>query len=116
MKKNDLIECKITGFQEYGMFVNCGEYNGLVHISEISELFVADIENIFNINDIVRLQVIEVDEETKRYKLSYKSCHEINKKISKSIPIIIGFHTLRNKLPEWISKKKVEIDESSNNK
>lgn len=111
MKKDDIIECKVVGFQEYGMFVNCGEYDGLVHISEISDQFVNDIEQIFSLDDTVVLQVIDVINKDKRLKLSYKKCHEINKKISKNVPIKIGFNSINQKLDRWIDEKKKEIED-----
>ncbi len=48
MKINDVISCVVVGFQDYGMFVSCGERDGLVHISEISDLYINNIEAIFN--------------------------------------------------------------------
>ena len=76
MKKNKVITCKIVGFQDYGMFVNCGEYEGLVHISEISDQYINSIEQIFMVGDLVDLLVLEVCDEN-RLKLSYKRNHHI---------------------------------------
>ena len=38
VKKNDVIKVKVTGVQKYGAFVNSEDnnYDGLIHISEIS--------------------------------------------------------------------------------
>ena len=107
MKKNKVITWKIVGFQDYGMFVNCGEYEGLVHISEISDQYINSIEQIFMIGDLVDLLVLEVCDEN-RLKLSYKRNHHIHKKIVKSVPMKIGFHSLNRQLPKWILEKKKE--------
>lgn len=105
MKNNNIVKCKVVGFQDYGMFVNCGNYEGLVHISEISEQYVNSIEQIFSVGDFVDLVVLEVCEDN-RLKLSYKKNHHINKKIVKSVPVKIGFHSLNNELSKWILNKK----------
>ena len=41
VKKNDVIKVKVTGVQKYGAFVNSEDnnYDGLIHISEISKDF-----------------------------------------------------------------------------
>ncbi|MDY0277199.1 MAG: S1 RNA-binding domain-containing protein [Acholeplasma sp.] len=115
MKKNKIICCKVVGIQDYGMFVNCGEYEGLVHISEISDQFVRSIDQIFQVGDIVDLMILEVDEDEKRLKLSYKKNHHINSKIIKNIPIKIGFQSLNRELPKWVLCKKKENGYEDNN-
>ena len=38
LKKGDIIECIVSGIEEYGFFIKTkDDYSGLVHISEISE-------------------------------------------------------------------------------
>lgn len=111
MNENEIIKCRVVGFQEYGMFVNCGEYDGLVHISEISDQFVNDIEQIFKLDDELELLVLGVNHESKRLKLSYKKCHEMNKRIIKNIQVKIGFHSLNTKLDGWVADKKKEIED-----
>lgn len=106
MKEQDIIECKVTGIRPYGLFVEHGEYSGLVHISEISEFYIEDISEIFKVGDSVSLYVIEVDREYKRLKLSYKKIHKINKRIRKNMKVIIGFHSLKNMLPVWLEKER----------
>ncbi|HHT55243.1 MAG TPA: S1 RNA-binding domain-containing protein, partial [Acholeplasma sp.] len=80
MNENNIITCEVVGFQEYGVFVRCDEYDGLVHISEISEQYVENIEEIFKVGDLVKLLVLDVNEEDKKLKLSYKKCHKIHKR------------------------------------
>lgn len=111
MKKNNIIKCKVVGFQEYGMFVSCGEYDGLVHISEISDQYINNIEQIFKLEDEVDLLILSVYEEDRRLKLSYKACHQVNKRIINNVPIKIGFHSLNQMLPKWVELKKKENDD-----
>jgi len=78
-KENDIVKCTITGFKDYGIFVSVDEnYNGLIHISEISESFVKNVTDYGEIGDIIYAKVIEIDEKIKHLKLSIKN---INYKI-----------------------------------
>ncbi|MDI6452148.1 S1 RNA-binding domain-containing protein [Peloplasma aerotolerans] len=106
MKINDQIICKITGIQPYGVFVSYGEYSGLIHISELSDQFVSSIEEILCVGEEVEVSVLEIDEENKRLKLSYKKAHPVHPKIQKMVKIKKGFHSLSKALPHWIEKTK----------
>ena len=106
MKVNDHITCKITGIQPYGVFVTYESYTGLIHISELSDQFVSSIEEIVCIGDEVEVMILEIDEENKRLKLSYKRAHPIHPKIQKMAKIKIGFHSIAQALPHWIEKSK----------
>lgn len=112
MNDKDIIECTITGIRPYGIFVEYKEYSGLVHISEISEFYIENINDIFAIGDKVTLFVLEVNEKYKRLKLSYKQNHKIHKRIRKNMKVVIGFHSLKNKLPIWLENEK---NKGSNN-
>lgn len=106
MKINEQITCKITGIQTYGVFVTHGEYNGLVHISELSDQYVASIDEIFHIGEDIEVKVLDIDEANKRLKLSYKKAHPVHPKIQKLVKIKVGFHSLQQALPHWIEKTK----------
>jgi len=106
MNIKDQITCQITGIQPYGVFVTYKEYTGLIHISELSDQFVSSIDEILCVGDQVEVIVLEVDEENKRLKLSYKQAHPVNPKIQKMVKIKIGFHSLSKALPNWIEKAK----------
>jgi len=106
MKINDHIICSVTGIQTYGVFVSCDDYTGLIHISEMSDQFISSIEDILSVGDEIETVVIEIDEENKRLKLSYKKAHPIHPKIQRLVKIKIGFHSLAKALPHWIEKSK----------
>lgn len=111
MKINDQIVCKITGIQSYGVFVSYENYTGLIHISEVSDQYVSSIEEILCIGDEVEVVVLDIDEEQKRLKLSYKQANPIHPKIQKMVKIKIGFHSLAKALPHWVDKAKQRIEE-----
>ncbi len=106
MKTNDNIVCKVTGVQPYGVFVAFDEYVGLIHISEVSDQYVASIEDILCVGDEVEATILEIDEEQKRLKLSFKQANPIHPRIQKMVKIKIGFQSLYKALPFWIEKTK----------
>ena len=105
--EGDIVCGTITNILSYGAFVNIdGDYAGLIHISEFSNNFVKDIKEFVNVNDKVKLKIIEVDETNKRLKLSYKAVNKI-RGIKGEIPkFSIGFKSLRDRIPQFIKEQK----------
>ena len=63
VKKNDIIKATVTGVQKYGAFVNTEDYEGLIHISEISYGYVKNINDFMNVGDSIYAEVLNVDED-----------------------------------------------------
>lgn|SRR5690554_700550 len=105
IKKGDIVIGSITNIIGYGAFVSVDEYDGLIHISEFSDNFVRNIDDFVHIGQKVKLKVIEVDEEQKRLKLSYKTLHK-NRGVKKSVPKYkIGFDTLKVAMGPFIEQQ-----------
>ena len=112
MKVNDLIKVQVTGIEKYGIFVTTENgYNGLIHISEISTLFVKNINDYVKDGEIILAKIIEVDQKHKQLKLSIKDIdYRINKKNrQKIIETSKGFSTLKSNLNLWIKEKEQEM-------
>src|SRR5690554_7993162 len=106
MQKNKRILCKVTGIQPYGVFVEYENYQGLIHISEISDRFVTDITKLFNIGDEIYAVVLDCDEKHLKLQLSYKKALLVSDRVMKKVDIKIGFRSLEEKLDDWIKEKK----------
>ena len=64
----------INNITNFGAFVNIGiKESGLVHISEISNTFVTNIQDVVRLNQQVDVKVLSVDLARKRVQLSMKS-------------------------------------------
>ena len=74
------VEGKVTGITKYGAFVELGPgCVGVVHISQISDTYVSDVNEHLKIGDIVKVKVLGLVKEGK-YDLSIKM-------IGKNVPI-----------------------------
>ena len=107
--KNEVVEGCVTGIEKYGIFVTLDEYySGLIHISEISDNFVRDINKFVNIGETIKVKVLDTDDETFHVKLSIKNLdYRLNKKRETYIQETEhGFNTLKKELHIWIEDKK----------
>ena len=108
----DIVEGKVTGIESYGIFVLIDDnIAGLIHISELSDLFVRDVKEYANIDEIIRVKIIEYDEEHGKMKLSIKGIDYRNEQNKKHgiIETKKGFSSLSNELDTWIVKKEEEL-------
>ena len=109
--KDEIVEGCVTGIEKYGIFVTLDEYySGLVHISEISDGFVRDINKVANIGETIKVKVLETDDDTFHVKLSIKNIdYRVKKKNETNIEETVhGFETLKKALPNWIKSKENE--------
>ncbi|MCI5675167.1 MAG: S1 RNA-binding domain-containing protein [Ezakiella sp.] len=72
----DIIEGKVNGLTKFGCFIDLeGGESGLVHISEISNRYVQNIEDFVKVGDVVKAKVVEINENGK-IALSMKAIEE----------------------------------------
>ena len=109
-KENEIVEGLVTGIEQYGIFVSLDEYySGLIHISEISDGYVKDVNNVVNIGETIKVRILECDDDTFHVKLSIKNLnYRINRNKSKIIETGSGFEILKNSLPTWIKERNDE--------
>ncbi|HHU50024.1 MAG: S1 domain-containing RNA-binding protein [Caldicoprobacterales bacterium] len=61
-----ILEGTVSGITNFGAFVELGEgKTGMVHISEIADAYVKDINAYLKINDKVKVKVLSIDEKGK---------------------------------------------------
>ena len=116
MKAGDIVIGKITNIVGYGAFVSLGEYEGLIHISEFSDSFVKNNNDYVKTGDEVRLRVLEVNDEAKQVKLSYKQLHKTRGVKCRIPEYKIGFKSLADCLDDWIDNYKGLEEEENENK
>ena len=106
-----IVKGEVTGIEPYGIFVKIGEYDGLIHISEIANSFVSNITKYVTVGENIFMKVIDIDKENNRLSLSikglnYKETYK-NRKIKESVR---GFSPLQENLEKWMDDtlKKME--------
>ena len=63
----------VTNVADFGAFVDIGVHqDGLVHISQLADRYVADPREVVKTGDIVSVRVLEVDEKRRRISLSMR--------------------------------------------
>lgn len=108
---NEVVEGVVTGIEDYGIFVSLDEYyTGLIHISEVSNKFVRDINNFVTIGETIKVKILECDDENCHVKLSIKDIdYRINKKkYAKINETGTGFKVLKDSLDAWIKEKSLD--------
>ncbi|RXK19439.1 S1 RNA-binding domain-containing protein [Macrococcus sp. DPC7161] len=115
-KKGQFIKVKVTGIQPYGAFVETEDHvEGLIHISEVMNDYVHNLNLYLTVGQIVKAKVIGISED-KKLNLSLKENdyfkkHERKKEKKSVLDEIkesnsIGFQSLKDKLPEWVARGK----------
>lgn len=107
-KKGQIIKGTVSGLTDYGIFVKIDDrYNGLIHISEISEKYVSNPEQYAKKNDRIHVEILDVDYDNSQMKLSIKNI-EYKERVPKRKKRIVetehGFETLEKNLPHWIEE------------
>ena len=111
-EKGKIVTGQVTGIEKYGIFVSLDEfYSGLIHISEISDGFVKNVNDYVKVGETIRAVVVDADEDNYHVKLSIKN---INYKIRRRNyqPLKeteLGFLPLGEKLNGWIKTKLSEL-------
>ena len=107
MKQGAIVNGEITAIKPYGAFVNLkDDYVGLIHISEISDRYVRDIEDYLSVGDVVELKVLQV--EGNKVSLSFKALHKRKKRYK--IKLQSGFSPLKEELQNWIDSYPLKND------
>lgn len=108
-KVGSIVKGSVTGIESYGIFVGLDDYySGLIHISEVSNNFVKDINEFVEVGEIISVKILDVDEDTFHLKLSIKDIKYKQKRFKekKIIEVGSGFGILSNNLEGWIEEKK----------
>lgn len=113
--KNEIVEGCVTGIEKYGIFVTLDEYySGLIHISEISDSFVRDINKFVNVGETIKVRVLDSDDDSFHVKLSIKNIdYRIINKRDTIKETEKGFTTLNRELQKWIDLKESKKSEKN---
>lgn len=110
LKVGSVVKGEVTGIESYGIFVKLDEkHSGLVHISQISDKFVENVNNYANIGETIYVEIKELDTKSNKCILSIKDLNyriDENRKVKESVR---GFSPLKRHLPIWVEEKMKEL-------
>ncbi|TSE27563.1 Tex family protein [Tepidimonas aquatica] len=73
LKAGMVLEGTVTNVAQFGAFVDIGVHqDGLVHVSQLANRYVADARSVVKVGDVVRVRVLEVDVARRRIALSLR--------------------------------------------
>lgn len=72
LKEGDIIEGMVKNITDYGIFVDLGGIDGLLHITDISWGRVTNPAELFKVGERIKVKVINFDRENERVSLGYK--------------------------------------------
>ena len=117
----DLVIGKVYNVKPYALFMSFEDgVTGLLHISEISDSFIRDIEKYGSIGDEIKVKILSIDKENGFLRVSYKqvppeeaySSH-INQRRSPTVTEE-EFLPLKEKLDDWIKEAYQQIEKEEN--
>ena len=74
LKEGMVLTGTVRNVIDFGVFVDIGvKYDGLVHISEISDKYIKNPSDIVSVGDVIKVKVIKIDSERKKVGLSMKN-------------------------------------------
>ena len=99
----NIVKGEVTGIESYGIFIKIdNDYKGLIHISEITNNFVRDVNDFVELGEWIYAKIIDVDKDNKNLRLSIKGLnYKVNNKDQKVKESIRGFSPLQENLSKW---------------
>ena len=121
-KIGDIVIGKVNQVRPYALFLTFDDgTNGLLHISELSDSYIRDIEKFGSVGDEIKVKVLSIDSTNGFLRVSYKAIPDSEKysthdNSNRRIPEFdeADFTDLEQKLPEWINETLKKAKENNN--
>jgi small subunit ribosomal protein S1 len=72
----DEVEGKVSSITNFGVFLDLGGVEGLIHVSRLAHTHIDNPKNHFNKGDLLKVQVVEIDKEKGKITLSKKALED----------------------------------------
>ncbi len=76
LKEGDIVEGIVKNVVDFGIFVDLGGLDGMVHVGDVSWGRIPDINGAYKIGDKVKVKILSLDREKERAQLSIKHLTE----------------------------------------
>lgn len=107
LEPGKIVKGKVSGIKPFGIFVHLeGGYSGMIHISEVSDQYVKDLNEYAKLGEMIPCRILEIDEKNKKIKLTIKNMdYELRRETKENE----NFKPLKEKFPTWIDTKLEEL-------
>ena len=113
---NDIVGGSVVGITKFGAFIELEDgKKGLIHISEISNQFVKDVNDFLKVNDKVKAKVIHISDDGK-IDLSIKRLNEDEEYLEKLEKSKAMFEQKLNKFLKQSQDKLTDLKKHQENK
>jgi len=103
LEQGQVVEGKIVGIRPFGVFVEVRDIKALLHISEVSQKFVVDLPSLFEVGQLIKALVIDIDEDKGQVSLSTKVLENYPGEMLEMMDVVIAEAETRSqkKKPDW---------------
>lgn len=114
---NDLVIGTVVNVKPYALFMSFEDGSqGLLHISEISDSYIRDIEKFGSVGDQLKVKILSIDSSNGFLRVSLKqvpseesfSTHNNSKRKAPEVTNV-DFKQLEDNLPKWIDETLAKI-------
>ena len=122
MKKyypGNIVEGKVVGIKPYGVFIELEDNTiGLLHISEISDNYVEDINKVVKVGQSITTKMLDINYEENKAKLSLKALKKRNRYVrnksslsDEKIDVEKEFFSIKIRMNDFVcdAKERLEI-------
>ena len=106
----------VVGIKPYGAFISLeDDISGLLHISEITDSFVSDLNKYVQVGKSIKVKILDIDFEQKHAKLSLKAVKNVKNRRKYNLSeeqfnALKEFRILKEQLPKFMKKTLLRIE------
>ena len=110
-----VVDGTVVGIKPYGAFISLEDgISGLLHISEITDSFVSNVNKYVQIGQVVKLKILDIDFEQKQAKLSLKAVKNVKNRKRYNLSeehfnAYKEFRILKEQLPRFIKETNLRL-------
>ncbi|MBF2064805.1 MAG: 30S ribosomal protein S1 [Calothrix sp. C42_A2020_038] len=90
-----LVEGKVTGIKPFGVFVELNGVGALLHIKQVTQKFIDNLEKVFQIGQSIKAVIIDIDEPKGRVALSTRVLENFPGEILENMEEVMAFAEAR---------------------
>ncbi len=84
-----VVEGKVSGLKPFGVFVDLDGATGLLHIKQVSQSFVASLSQVFQLGQVIKAVVIDLDGVKKRVALSLRVLEKYPGEVLEQLAVVM---------------------------